>query len=898
MSPGWRVALRIAARDALRAKARSLLVIVMIALPVLAVTTAVVLQRTADVSTVEGLDRTLGSAQAEVRVDETTMTAVAQDAEGQNTASLEDALSAPQPTLATLPAALGGARVIEMATTSVQIATDAGATYADATLVDLADPLADGLARLTSGRLPSGAGEVGANRALLDEGYAVGDRLRLAGPDLAGPRTDQGPEIVGVVESTTARDSPVLFGTLGALPLTDQTGHTYLVGGGPVSWAQVRTLNDRGAIVVSRAVVRDPPPASEIPPEVQSFGSSDSAVITVAILVVTMALLEVVLLAGPAFAVGTRRLQRTLALMAAAGGTPRQARRVVLGGAVVLGATAAVVGVLLGVLLGAGLVPVLQGFSGSWFGPFEVPVLPLLGVAAFGLLSALLAAAVPAHLASRQDVVAVLAGRRGDRAPSYRSPVLGAVLLVVGILVAASGASTSGSESTIAGAALLSVLGMVLLVPVVVALVARLAGRLPLSLRYAARDAARHRTRTVPAVAAVAASVAGVVALLIANTSDAAQNEATYTPIAAAGVGAVAFNKGVTTEQYDAMADRIRQEVPGARTTAVEGVVSTDDVDTSTFTDVQLADSDPAGDFRPLLDNNGSPFGSTLLVSDSGLPPGLPGVDAADRVATADALAQGLPVVFTDTAPVTSSRAGPQEVDVRFETTVTEFTATGSSATDLPTPTVLTERALLVPVGDVVAVSAVLPPAVAEQIGTVGRVGIAVTGADIDTDQEAAIVQAVAAIDPDAFFSVERGYQAEDETLILQLILLGLGAVLMLGGTLTATFLALADARPDLATLAAIGASPRRRRSIAAGYAVLVGFVGAVLGALVGAVPGVAISFPLTRPFGFADPGDPTHYLDVPWLMIGVLVIVLPLLTAAIVAVTSRARLPLVARVE
>ena len=53
----------------------------------------------------------------------------------------------------------------------------------------------------------------------------------------------------------------------------------------------------------------------------------------------------------------------------------------------------------------------------------------------------------------------------------------------------------------------------------------------------------------------------------------------------------------------------------------------------------------------------------------------------------------------------------------------------------------------------------------------------------------------------------------------LRVVLGALGAVLMLGGTLTATFLALSDARPDLATLSAVGASPRTRRGVAAAYA-------------------------------------------------------------------------------
>ena len=112
-------------------------------------------------------------------------------------------------------------------------------------------------------------------------------------------------------------------------------------------------------------------------------------------------------------------------------------------------------------------------------------------------------------------------------------------------------------------------------------------------------------------------------------------------------------------------------------------------------------------------------------------------------------------------------------------------------------------------------------------------------------------------IDENASLYVERGYQADDETLIAQLILIGLGAVLMIGGTLTATFLALSDARPDLATLSAVGASPRTRRGVASAYALAVGFVGAVLGAAVGFIPGIAITYPLTSyTYGGGVPGS------------------------------------------
>jgi putative ABC transport system permease protein len=132
-----------------------------------------------------------------------------------------------------------------------------------------------------------------------------------------------------------------------------------------------------------------------------------------------------------------------------------------------------------------------------------------------------------------------------------------------------------------------------------------------------------------------------------------------------------------------------------------------------------------------------------------------------------------------------------------------------------------------------------------------------------------------------------------------------LGGVLMLGGTLTATFLALSDARPDLATLSAVGASPRTRRGVAAAYAVVVGVVGAMLGAAVGFIPGIAVTWPLTsngysagtcaNACTFTNSGP---YLDIPWLMVLGLVVALPALTAVLVGLFARSRLPLVARLD
>ncbi len=179
------------------------------------------------------------------------------------------------------------------------------------------------------------------------------------------------------------------------------------------------------------------------------------------------------------------------------------------------------------------------------FGPFDVPWPHLAGVAGFGLLSALLAAVVPAF-------ARLPPGRRGGAGRPPRRPGArhcarrssGVILLGVGRrAVGVRREVRLNGEFLIAGASIVVVLGMILLVPVVVVAGWRgCRGRLPLVVRYAVRDASRHRTRTVPAVAAVAATVAGVVALGIGVSSDEAENAGRYSPSLPMGVGAVTLS--------------------------------------------------------------------------------------------------------------------------------------------------------------------------------------------------------------------------------------------------------------------------------------------------------------------------------------------------------------------
>jgi len=78
-----------------------------------------------------------------------------------------------------------------------------------------------------------------------------------------------------------------------------------------------------------------------------------------------------------------------------------------------------------------------------------------------------------------------------------------------------------------------------------------------------------------------------------------------------------------------------------------------------------------------------------------------------------------------------------------------------------------------------------------------------------------------------------------------------------------------------------------------------------VLGALVGFIPGIAVTFPLTSsswvPAGSTDASGlpiPDHFLDIPWSLVAGLVVALPLVTALVVGLSSRSRLPMVGRLS
>ncbi len=858
----WSAALRIARRDARRARGRSALVLAMVALPVLGVTAADVLLRTYELSPEQQAVRQLGAADVAV-------TDIGQSAVEQQPGSSSGWSSPPgaRPRAERVdPAGVlpAGSRVVP--DVSVEGRVSAGPVARDAQLRELPydDPLAAGLYAQAAGRAPAAVGEAALTTALAQRlGVGVGGTVQLASGPLA---------VVGTLHDADRRDAEAVLLEPGTLPT--EAGGRLLVDlpDGALTWDLVRAANATGVVVETRTA--DVPGA----PALQEPSGTDVETLTAVGLVVGMALLEVVLLAGPAFAVGAKRQERVLALLAATGADRRDVRRTVLASGVVLGLVAALAGAVGGVLLAAGVLPLLPRWTGAVPGPFDLRPLEVAGVALLGAATAVAAALLPAFTASRQDVVAALTGRRGVRRSSVRLPLLGLVAAGAGAAIAWQGALVRDVNVVLAGA-VVAELGLVATTPALVGLAGRLGPLLPAAPRLALRDAARNRSRTAPAVAAVLAAVAGSVAIGTFMTSLDEEGRRDYLGRALPGTLTVSTASG---EPPAALVEALARELPGGRPVVVQALdagLGGDGVDPG-WVEVlpapgQACPRGAAGSSsRCAATAYVAPLSGSLAVGGADVARALvgPGVDA--RV-----LERGGVLV-----PAGSVRPGG---------TATLLLHPSDDESDAPRPVVLPAAAL--PAG--VPQQPVVSEAAARELGrSFGPVGLAVSlGRTPSGAEEDRVRAAAAAVEPGAQVYVERGYRSQYGVELL--VLLAASALLVLGASGIATGLAAADGRADLATLAAVGASPGLRRVLSGCQSVVTAGLGTVLGTAAGLVPAVGLIRAVNAP-------DVTGYvrpvplpLVIPWSSIAVTLLVVPLLAGALAAALTRSRLPLVRRV-
>jgi putative ABC transport system permease protein len=902
---GWAAALRVARREARRAKGRSALVVAMIMLPVATLGFAAAIQDSFELTPAERAERLMGSAQARVswpseepvhqHPTEPDLVAVA----GPPRPRKPTAQPATAPGLDRLLALLpSGTRAIPDERATVTVRTVAGTGDVGARLLDLADPLARGILRQLSGRAPARADEVALTTpAARRVGATVGGSLRLAD----GGRAYR---VVGVVEDPGDLQAASVVLRPGALPpeaLADgQRELRWLVATpGPLTWAQVKRLNAHGVVATSRHVLAHPPGQAELaPPFTYERGFRPG----VPGLVGGLAMLEIVLLAGPAFAVGARRRRRDLALVAAAGGTPAQLRRIVLADGVVLGAVAAATGLALAVVAAAAARPLLEEhLAHVRSGGFRVFPLALAGLAALAVTTGVLAALVPAWIAARQDVVTALAGRRGITRPRRRWVVLGALLVAAGAVVAVAGARRIDATVVLAGLVAVEV-GLVLCTPAFVGLVARLGRFLPLAPRVALRDTSRNRTAAAPAISAVMAAVAGTLAVGVVLTASTERDRDDYRSLTrtgdvvidATGKGGeprpvppqaiAALRGGMPVERVHRIGlpscgpgtCAVTPQVPAAsRCPYAPEVLRRDPIPAEQSAARREARCAGLGNLSRYFEHLVTD--GFTVVADGAAVGALTGLPADEAGPAAAALRAGRVVVdhprYLHDGKVTLAITS-FHLDAKDKDETRTVTAPASALPHRP-------RAPVVMMTTATARSLGLRPVNAVALATTSRMP---TVAEEDRLQ--------AAFGNRVGVYVERGPQVASETRSL-LVLALVAGVITLGAAAIATALAAADGRADLATLAAVGASPRVRRGLSLSQSGVIAGLGSLLGALAGLGGAVAVLVALNR--GQADlwPAPTPYPVTVPWFNLGVALLVVPVVAMLGAGLLTRSRLPI-----
>jgi putative ABC transport system permease protein len=890
----WRAVARIAWRDAWRSKGRSLLVIALIGLPVFALTAGDVIYRTYQLSPIESYQRANGAASVEMTP---TAAREVQNPAGTMSDALTrlrhvrvDAAGSPVVSVATVERLLGPGThaIIRRTEASTTVRTKAGLGLAEIVGVDYAGPVASGIAHQLSGRPARSVHEVDVTPTLASEaGLQIGSVLRSYYP--ARRFT-----VVGIVSDPSGARVVEAFTVPAAIVGEDQGVDFLARTVRPVGWQELQRLNRLGWIVQSRQVVGHPPSTAEAGFDPQTATSGLSArvarpVLVSGVVIVGLALLEVILLAGPAFAIMARRQERALARVAAVGGRRRDLRNTVLAYGVVLGVTGGVAAIGLGVAAARLFLPLVGHLGHSRPGPFAVRPLDLAGILAVSLGTALAAAVVPARAAASTDVVAALAGRRPRRRARLRVPVAAALVSGLGVLVALGGARRGSSTTTLLAGLVLIELGLVIATPTLLLIVTSVGRYLPLAPRLALRDAGRNRSSAAPAVAAVMAAVIGCVVVLLGVTSETAMESRTYQPQALAGDVSVIVP---APSLAGPVAAAMHRDLP-ARSVQV---LSDPGRDCASCSGVQIAPVVPPGQTRTTRYGQGS--GGQAVIAGANALRALTGVDPPAAVAALDS---GHAVV-TDAWAVHDGVAALQVQTYRPDGTRTRVVHVPAVAltTGFPAAQVILPPALVASLGvgshpyEVLADDRTMPTGA--QIQAL-RASLASVAADHpeSVDQGATTFQ----------FRVETGFVNKYKARMALLLLAA--AVVAIGAAGIATRLSNEDRADDFLVLEAVGAAARTRRVVSAARATVIAGLGAMIGTVAGFVPVVAWIASRNRGLSGSPPPGPSSatrgtlltptvsyalHLSVPWLSLGAVVIGIPLVAALLAGGLSRSRLP------
>lgn len=883
---GWRPALRIARRSVRRNLKRSILVASLIAVPI------------AGATVVDGLLRTvtgdeyraaqfLGDADGFVSVtDRATLPGWepgrSDYAEMPEATPDETRDPATVDVLGLLPP---GSRIVASPDSqALRLREGDRIVRSELSIFAVGDPLTAQFARMLSGRPPSSPTEAVVTEPLAERlGLLDDDQLR-AGATIT---PDDGPTITvtGVSVHPYMTDSETAQVLPGSVLVDDKPDElkpllNYYVDlpagtDGDTVWP---LLADHGVEFRPRAFYTEP---GQYLPTSSFVDLMETAAPVV--LIVVLGLLEVVLLAGAAFAVGARRQIRELGLVGANGGTARHVRRIVLAQGLFLGVIGTASGLVFGWLVLVAGTSTWEWATNNLIDGWTLGWIELSVAAAIGVASGAAAALLPAIGAARMRPVDALAQRFRNTTGTSRRPVLGMVLLGVGIgglivsaLVARAAvrdynAALESSTATeypslevfpamvgVLVSSLVLVAGMALAVSGLVGVLGRVGSRLPLTSRLALRDAGRHRHRTVPAIVAIMVVVTGSVTLAFSLSSTIANDYRT-----------VPDHTILVSEDPWLADDNVEKRLAEGTTAAAAELPG------AVTHEIQFVEQET--DSYPFPIN----FGQTSIST----------IDCAHQsnrlgVATPELieLATGQ---RPDPAALTAMANG--DVLITDECLIIDGEATtipqseGGETVSLPAhhlPQKLGDQTSFYDLPD-----AFVSAETARANGwTVRTISYAVVHSpDATQDQiDAAITSAE---DSGLTATVETDH-ADEANLISLALAAGAGLVTLFGVGITVA-LSGAESRADLATLAAIGAQPRRRRFLAGAQALVLSLLGTATGLVFGGALGFAV-VPLTGQLEVA----------MPWENLAVTVVVVPLLAVGVAMVSTRSRLPMVRRLD
>jgi putative ABC transport system permease protein len=870
---------RLAWRLTRRSRGRSVLIALLVAIPVMAGTFAATTIRTAHLSPGEAAGRQLGRADAIAVVAGGTRPltgdiAVGRSNNGDTISNVPDRRGSLTATAwaADLPV---GSRITRDAwTRTTRVTVGDRAADVQGVVLDLADPMTRGIYRVLDGTAPHTSGEAAVTTSLAKHlGVHIGESIGLARQRVRVSAIVEDPRSLG--------DQAVVVPAAAALGhgSAHQPNFWYANFGywlvdtqGTAPDLHDRLLRD-GVVYETRGEWEDPGP------ELASTSEVDGQVIIVLGTVAGFGLLEILLLAGAAFAVGTRRQTHELGLLAATGGDDTDIRRTVLAQGAFLGVGGAVVGVSAGVLAVVVLRGVLERVADQRFGALDVAAADLLAVVALGVVAGLLAAIVPARAAAARSVLHMLRERYdadGLRASLPRWSIVamlgGAALTVVAAFRWHASAGNlqstfvnTGSVTQIAHGladllrqnswpaamwlgAVSTLAGLVRACPALVSRLATLSRPLPLSPRLALRDAGRHRHRTAPAVAAVMTVVAGAVLVLFVTSSSDLRDKHEFRPAVPIGLVSAQVTGPTSTD----VAVQAAALVGGGRQVLI-----------------RLATQPGQGEVTVQAPHCGGSAADDLAACQfHGI--GVASADAIDLIAgrpepnAARALATGRAVVLdrslTEEGAVEVDGGRPHATNSRLAAVVVPGLPSYSG---LP----------------LIYVS----PKTAAEHGWRTHPEVALVKPD-RTPSAVVMDRAQRALRSDVFISLQRSYHSRYSPVLLAM--LGAAAIATLAGTSIAVALAMAESRADMATMAAVGASPGRRRIFAMGQAAMVAGLGTGLGVALGALVALAT-------LGGSD----VYPTSLPFRWLAAVLVAAPLLAIGVAGLVTRSRVTLTRRI-